>query len=95
MSEPKLFTCPRCVGDKQLFAFINRGPDISTHSCEMVDCDTCAGTGSVTEENLYAIAAGKDLRADRLQRGKTISEEAARLKMSPAEYSALERGRKP
>lgn len=93
MSET--FVCIRCNGDKQLFAFINGGPDIRSHSCAMIDCDTCAGTGVISEEKLMAITAGKDLRADRIQRGRTISEEAARLKMTPAQYSALERGREP
>lgn len=88
-----MISCPHCNGQKQVFAFINRGPDISTHTSGMIDCDTCKGSGSITLEQVQCIEVGQQLRKDRLERGRTLSEAAVRFGVSVTQYSAWERGR--
>jgi len=87
------YKCPRCMGAKASFAFINRGDE--PHEGKMVDCETCEATGEISAEKMHKIFVGKNLRSDRLQRGKSMSEEAHRLGITVTQYSALENGRTP
>lgn len=56
-------------------------------------CHYCHGTGQVSDDTPAWIAAGKKMKADRLQRGETLYSEAKRLRVTPAQLSAMETGR--
>jgi hypothetical protein len=85
--------CPHCSGKGGVDAFVNRGPDISTHSVEWLRCLTCNGDGSVSGATAGRIARGEDMRKARLARGETILEASRRLGIGPAALSAAEHGR--
>lgn len=74
-------------------AHINRGPDISTHSIDLVKCSTCHGVGAVSDEMLRRIALGKARRDKRVAEKKSLNEAARELGIGPAELSAIEQGR--
>ena len=86
--------CPHCNGNLKTAALVNRGAAGCTW--EEIQCITCHGSGTVDSDWLArteeAKAAGKVLRAERLERGESIARAAGRLSMSLAEYSRLERG---
>jgi hypothetical protein len=56
-------------------------------------CPTCAATGEMTSERAVALADAERLRQDRLRRGLTLRQEAARLGMKPSALSRLENAR--
>jgi hypothetical protein len=56
-------------------------------------CDDCAGTGTVTAERAAVLEAAASRRQDRIARGLSLREEAARLGITPQEYSRLEHPR--
>lgn len=83
-------TCPICEGSGQNLAFVNRGPDISTHSLEAIPCTLCDGAGSLSDEQLRRIEIGKAMRAERVAQGKSLLEASSELGCSPAELSNWE-----
>lgn len=87
-----MISCPHCKGRGGGPCFINRGEDYRTHSIEHRACRTCNGFGEVTAEHAERIAEGRALRDGRLSRGVSLMDEAARLGISPARLSAIERG---
>lgn len=87
-----MVTCPSCKGTKEVFTFENRGLDHRAHTSGMRPCKTCKGSGKITNEHMARIEKGRELRKDRLYRGMTFREEAARLEISVVELSRLERG---
>ena len=86
-------TCPHCAGEGGGEAFVNRGPDIRTHSIEWVECATCRGSGKVSVEKMQAIEIGKKLRDARIERGQSLLDAAREMGLGPAELSAREHGR--
>lgn len=83
--------CPHCT-DGKVTAFVNRGPDISTHSVEAFQCATCGGTSEIDEELSGWIAKGKAARDARVARRESLLEAATRMGISPGELSQIERG---
>ena len=86
-------TCPHCDGKRQVYAFLNHGPDYRTHTSGYVQCSTCQGMGAITTEHAERIKTGKRVQAERIERGESLNDAARRLGISPAELSARERGR--
>ena len=85
--------CPYCHGAGGCEAFINRGPDISTHSQQWVECSTCSGFGTVNEKRAKLVEQGRVWRNERVARRETLLELSKRIGMGPAEISAIEHGR--
>jgi DnaJ-class molecular chaperone len=85
--------CPHCNGEGGGNAFINRGPDISTHSVEWVRCRTCEGAGVISGERAVLVAQGKAMRDARVARQETLLEAARKMGITPSRLSAIERGR--
>lgn len=86
-------TCPHCDGKRQVYAFLNNGPDYRTHTSGYVQCSTCQGMGAITTERAKRILTGAHMRRERIERGESLNEAAKRLGISPAQLSARERGR--
>jgi hypothetical protein len=87
-------TCPDCKGERRAFAHINT-VDPETHGFQWVDCLRCGGAGIVTNEELVAIAKGKELRKARIAAGRSLRQEAERLGVSVVDLSRRERGKDP
>lgn len=85
--------CPHCKGKGGADAFVNRGPDIRTHSVKWIECLTCGGAGTVSGEVADRVARGEALRKARVARGESLLEASQRLGISPAALSAVEHGR--
>jgi hypothetical protein len=85
--------CPHCRGEGGVHAFVNRGPDISTHSVDWIRCLTCDGAGAITGERASLIERGEDMRKARVARGESLLEASRRLGIGPAALSAAEHGR--
>lgn len=62
---------------------------------EKIHCFTCHGAGEISEEHVRLIEEGERLRADRIARGLSLREEAARLGCPPRELSDREQGKIP
>ncbi|MEQ1506733.1 MAG: hypothetical protein HOO99_04110 [Hyphomicrobiaceae bacterium] len=90
LSKPGTIKCPRCGGAGGGVAFINRGPDISKHSVENRDCLVCAGTGSVTDEQMKRIEIGRAMRAERITLSQSLLTASIALGCTPAELSRWE-----
>lgn len=58
-----------------------------------ITCNYCNGSGEITDEQLYAIRVGSQARTDRVRRGLSQREEAARLGWDVVELSHFENGR--
>lgn len=85
--------CPYCGGNGGSEAFINRGPDIRTHSFEWVECRLCGGSGAITDERHEFFVRGKAWRDARVARGESLLELSRRIGVGPAEISDREHGR--
>jgi hypothetical protein len=83
-------TCPHCNGEKRGAGFVMRK---SGCGIEAIECSTCGGSGAVTAERLAQVEAGQRLREDRIGRGASLRQEAARLGIEPVELSRRERGK--
>ncbi len=86
--------CPLCKGTKQIYGHANTGPDSSKHRWEMQPCLTCKGTGEVDDDYHNRVAAGMQMRMERLARGESLYDAAIRMGISSSELSARETGRK-
>ena len=86
-------TCPHCDGKRQVYAFLNHGPDYRTHTSGYMNCQTCHATGEITQEHAARIASGEKARRERIERGESLNDAARRLGITPAQLSARERGR--
>lgn len=86
----EMVACPDCE-QGQVFAHVNRGAHGS--GFQMIDCLRCKGTAQVPAEMIRWIVEGRVLKADRISRDMTLSAEAARRGMTPAQLSAMEHGR--
>jgi hypothetical protein len=92
---PGQVVCPHCNGRGGGEAFINRGPDISTHSREWVDCMQCSGAKYVDADVVRRIEKGQAMRDARVARKQSLLEASQRMGISSAELSAIEHGRGP
>lgn len=93
--EVGLTACPGCAGTGENVAFINRGPDIRTHSFGPVRCSVCAGKGTITLLQAERMKIGKIMRDERVALGKSLRDAAAELGCTPAELSTWENTGKP
>lgn len=86
--------CPCCNGRKTFDAFIDYADPDGSRQGEFrrMTCQTCGGTGTVTEDVAHAIARGRKYREARMARGESLRECAQRLGISAADLSRVERG---
>ena len=89
-----MHSCPNCT-DGKVTAFVNRGPDIDTHSIETFPCATCGGTAKIDDELAGWIIKGKAARDARVVRRESLLEAANRMGITPGELSQIERGHGP
>ena len=82
--------CPSCDGKGERFAFVNMGD--KPHYSGYFPCNTCKGTGLITDEHCRRIIAGKAAREARQARGETLMQAARRKGVSALEISRFERG---
>ena len=89
-----MVTCPSCNGQKQVLAFVHYAPELAhKNGLQTIDCLTCKGTGTITEEHWEAKIAAKKLQDMRVHESDYSLREFARLlDLSPVEYSSVERG---
>jgi hypothetical protein len=92
-SVKRLHLCPACQGSPKSIAHFNMGD--KPHEWREIECDACDGTGRVTQQRMDAITEGRRLRADRIERDMSLSEEARRLGISSVQLSRRERGYEP
>ena len=93
MSEDRI-ECPSCGGRGSGYSIVcgeRNGRRFS--ESRVTDCSVCKGAGIITPEKAAAIAEGERRREDRLGRGLSQREEAARLGMDVALLSKIENGR--
>lgn len=86
-------SCPDCKGAKEIFGFINGGPDISKHGAGNIRCSRCQGAGTVPMAMATWIEAGKAIRRDRVRRGETLYSESLRLGISSSALCSIEMGK--
>lgn len=80
-------TCPDCNGDKVRVGYACPGfRRIET------PCSRCKAMGLISEVMLTWLARGEAMRANRLERSLSQSEEAKRLGINRVEYSQMEHG---
>ena len=83
--------CYACNGVGEVTAHLNYGG--SNGEWKVINCPTCAGTGEITSEHAARIEAGRKARHARVLDGISLSEQARRLGITPAQLSAIEHGR--
>lgn len=81
-------TCPSCIGFGRVTAILDPGGRVS-----QVTCPDCQGAKQVSEETLFYMKLGKQMRAGRLKAGQSQGEAAERLGMDRVALSQLENGR--
>lgn len=89
-----MIPCPSCHGDGQTgLSFIHyaSGPG----RIDRLRCFTCKGEKQITEEHAARIERGKLMYRERIGRGKTLREDAARLGCDFGEWSRIEHGSEP
>jgi len=59
----------------------------------MVDCGRCGATGEVTAAELARVEEGERRRRDRIARGVSLQQEAARLGLTPMALADIEHAR--
>ena len=81
--------CPVCEGRKAGEAIL-----CGHGHCQIktVVCEFCRGTGEVEEQRVMAYQEGRRRRNDRVARGVSLRQEAARLGISAMELGRIERG---
>lgn len=82
-------TCPRCNGRGSSLALVNPG------GMQRLQCFTCGGAGSITEEHEVRIKRGKLLHAHRMDRLEGLYDFAERHGISLTDLSSMEAGRMP
>ncbi len=87
--------CPDCKGAKDVFAFVNTGPDASKHRSGMMPCRRCSGRGAVPFQMAEWMRQGRLMRDARVARRESLREAAQRLGMGSAVLSRLEQGYEP
>ncbi|MBI4815216.1 MAG: helix-turn-helix transcriptional regulator [Deltaproteobacteria bacterium] len=80
--------CPSCTDGLSVAILCGPGCTLAAVRCQ--DCD---GTGAIAESALARKAEGEKLRQDRINRGKSLREEAQDLGITATELSRRERGR--
>jgi hypothetical protein len=85
-----MVVCPSCRGAKAGFG-VACGPK----GCRpgRFTCDFCKGEGQVSAEANERWRKGEGLRRARIERGLTLSEEAAILRVDPVVLNDIEHGR--
>lgn len=85
MNPPVVGTCGSCRGTGEVTVYACPG-----FTPREVQCSACRGTGTIDDARAAELSEGLRRRADRLERGLTQAQEAARLGMDRMAYSRLE-----
>ena len=78
-------TCPSCDGAKEGMALVNRGD--AGCALEKIPCWRCHGAGEISQEAFVRFEDGRRMKNERLERGESLREAAAREGMRPLELS--------
>lgn len=84
-----MIICSHCKGRKSYPSFVTTRKGCSLQE---IDCFTCKGVGSITEDHYDRIIKGETIRLDRIERKLSLRQEALRLGIKPIELARLERG---
>lgn len=86
--------CPRCDGSGFYSAVVCgiRSDGGRFSEVRRLPCATCRSSGRISEQRAAAMNAGERMRQDRIRRGISQREEAARLGITPQELSRRELG---
>lgn len=87
-------TCPQCDGTGTLAGFVDgfrQGRRYGEFRRDII-CFTCNGVGKIPVHRLNWIEEGNAHRQERVDRRESLHQAAARLNLSAAEVSAMERG---
>lgn len=86
--------CPRChgTGSSTVLACGIRSDGGRFSETRQLPCTTCRSSGRISEERAAAMNAGERLCEDRIRRGVSQREEAARLGITREELSRRELG---
>ena len=82
--------CPSCDGAGSAYGIIC-GPSGSQSGRFM--CSRCRGEGKISNAHAWAIVRGEQMRQERLENKRSLSEQARRLGISKSALSDLEYGR--
>lgn len=85
-------TCPHCRGERYGVALVRFTRPTRCEEVRM-PCSTCGAEGTLSTARADRLNVGGELRRDRIARGLTVADEAARLGIAPAELNAREHGR--
>lgn len=83
--------CYACKGVGEVTAHLNYGG--SDGEWKIINCPTFVGTCEISGEHAARIEAGRKARHARIIDGISLSEQARRLGITPAQLSAMEHGR--
>ena len=84
--------CFHCHGEGTYYAHINAIPQCYW---TWLRCNTCDGTGTVSQARQTAWEAGRRYRARRVAANLTQREMATRVGTTPQRYSRMEQGLEP
>lgn len=90
------YRCPLCNGAKTQLAMFPRyvhGYTGERKACIEMPCSLCQGSGTIQEEQLRWYEDGRLMRAERINRGVGLRQEAEIRGMLPSELSNMEQGR--
>ena len=90
MSQFDETKCPECEGRKGASVFVDRQ---GGGRLEFMRCTYCVGLGTVSKIREAKYRLGEEMRKDRIARGMSLRQEAARLGIKPRELSNREWGR--
>lgn len=82
-------TCPDCLGTGGNHVLVNMGGFCEHRN---MTCSRCGGTGTIAQNLLSWTAQGEAMRQDRVGRKLSLSAEAQRIGIHPAELSGMEHG---
>lgn len=89
----KLTPCRYCDGRGYVGpVHVNRG-SLGSEWLDRIECTHCGETGQWDEEHVAMYEEGQRHKRDRVMRGETLREAAARLGLTPGQLSSFETGR--
>ena len=83
--------CPVCDGRRQVDVPL-AAPGSALRTNQRRQCWFCKGAGEVSPEKARLLARGRSKMRERMEAGRSLEEEAARLGISPRTLEQLEKG---
>ncbi len=88
MADEDLVDCPTCRGAGEYEVRVCPG-----WRSRIVKCERCKGSRRVTRAEAERVAEGRRRYQDRVSRGVSLRDEAARLGLTPRELADIEHAR--